>query len=100
MNISVPQINDPGHHRRIIKTNSNDPLNESDSRDSLLSTSAGLYRQTNVDDVTEFRKKYDIELRDDEKCVYTGGFWTQSRALLQKNFALQSKQKGTNICQV
>jgi len=98
--MSIPQANDRGHHRRIINTSSSDPLNESDTRDSLLSTSAGLYKQSSVDSVTEFRKKYDMELLEDDKCTYQGTFWTQSRALLQKNFALQSKQKGTNICQI
>jgi len=30
----------------------------------------------------------------------SGHTWNQFRALMNKNFSLQAKQKGTNICQV
>jgi len=35
-----------------------------------------------------------------QDAVYTSSFKSQLRGLFKKNFALQSKQMGTNICQV
>jgi len=35
-----------------------------------------------------------------EKLVYASTFKSQMRGLFKKNYALQSKQVGTNICQV
>ncbi len=97
MSISASQ--DPGHHRRIIiNTTASELLNGDDYKDSPQSGSGGLHRQSSVD---EYRKKYDLEYTTEEqKGLYKVNFWAQSKALFQKNFALQTKQKGTNICQV
>jgi len=99
MSISASQ--DPGHHRRIIiNTTASELLNDSEYKDSPLSGSGGLHRQSSVDNVTEYRKKYDLEYTEEQNGLYKVNLWAQSKALFQKNFALQSKQKGTNLCQV
>jgi len=96
--MSITQPNDQAHHRRHLNIKDSININD-DSRDFSLPNSPELLKQSHKAKVTEYRKKYDIDVSHDQN-VYKNAFWTQSKALLGKNFALQSKQKGTNLCQV
>jgi len=47
----------------------------------------------------DFNSKMDSESEHSHKSA-PSHTWNQWRALMKKNFALQAKQKGTNICQI
>jgi len=99
MSINLSQPDDHAHHRKHLNISPQEYIVEDEFKDSSLSNSPEFSKQNKKAKATEYRKKYDQEVQRDQG-VFKNTFWTQSKALLEKNLALQSKQKGTNICQV